>query len=188
MGIKSICGLSLASLSTVLILGWIAHARSALPEFEASAGAGPAYSVGETEAVNLIVTDNRRNALHFYTIDKGEEAGAPLKLRGTIDLTQVGKPVVKLTNAGGSSGNAATANLTFVVPADAQVFFDDALTKETGTERIYVTPPLELGKTYTYSVRVRWQENGKTVQQTRTVDVSGGGNVRVDFTRSGDRN
>jgi uncharacterized protein (TIGR03000 family) len=54
---------------------------------------------------------------------------------------------------------------------------------QTETESTFVTPPLQVGKTYTHTVRVRWQVNGKPVQQTRTVEVTGGGNVRVDFTR-----
>src|SRR5262249_53556851 len=118
--------------------------------------------------------------------------GAPLHLRGSMDLTQVGKPVVKLAGpasrslTGPASGSVAEAkaNLTIIVPAaDAQIFFDDTPTSQTGTERTFGTPPLEVGKTYTYKVRVRWQENGKPVEQTRTVDMTAGGNVRVDFTR-----
>jgi len=35
------------------------------------------------------------NTLYFYTIDQGKEIGSELKLRGTIDLNQVGKPVIK---------------------------------------------------------------------------------------------
>lgn len=50
------------------------------------------YSVVETEGHNLIVTDNQTNTLYFYTIDKDEKIGSELKLRGSIDLNQVGKP------------------------------------------------------------------------------------------------
>jgi hypothetical protein len=54
--------------------------------------AGPRYSVIETEAHNLIVTDNRTNTLYFYTTDKDKPVGSELKLRGTVDLNQIGKP------------------------------------------------------------------------------------------------
>jgi hypothetical protein len=54
----------------------------------------PRYSVIETQAHNLIVTDNKSNVLYFYTIDKDKEVGTDLKLRGTIDLKDVGKPVI----------------------------------------------------------------------------------------------
>ena len=56
---------------------------------------GPRYSVIDSEAHNLIVVDNKTNTLYFYTIDKGKEVGADLKLRGTVDLNQVGKPTIK---------------------------------------------------------------------------------------------
>jgi hypothetical protein len=57
-------------------------------------GAGPRYSVVDTEGHNLIVTDNKSNILYFYTIDKDAEIGSDLKLRGSLDLNQVGKAVL----------------------------------------------------------------------------------------------
>jgi hypothetical protein len=56
---------------------------------------GPRYSVVETEGHNLLVTDNKAEVLYFYTIDKDAKIGSDLKLRGKIDLKQVGKEVVK---------------------------------------------------------------------------------------------
>jgi hypothetical protein len=56
---------------------------------------GPRYSVIDSEAHNLIVVDNKTNTLYFYTIDKDKEVGSELKLRGTLDLNQVGKPTIK---------------------------------------------------------------------------------------------
>jgi hypothetical protein len=58
-------------------------------------GTSPRYSVIDTEGHNLIVTDNQTNTLYFYTIDKEAKVGSELKLRGSIDLTQVGRPVIK---------------------------------------------------------------------------------------------
>jgi len=51
----------------------------------------PRYSVLDTEGHNLIVTDNQTNTTYFYTVDKGAEIGSELKLRGSVDLNQVGK-------------------------------------------------------------------------------------------------
>src|SRR5262245_29584093 len=53
------------------------------------------YSVIGTEGHNLIVTDNQSDTLYFYTIDKDKDVGTELKLRATMDLTKVGKPVIK---------------------------------------------------------------------------------------------
>jgi hypothetical protein len=52
------------------------------------------YTVVHTEGTNLIVTDNKANTVYFYTVDPGNEPGADLKLRGSLDLTQVGKAVL----------------------------------------------------------------------------------------------
>jgi hypothetical protein len=52
------------------------------------------YSVVHTEGTNLIVTDNKINTLYFYTVDQGAEPGSNLRLRGSLDLSQVGKDVL----------------------------------------------------------------------------------------------
>jgi len=57
---------------------------------------GPHYTVVETQGHNLLVTDNKTNKLYFYTIDKDKEIGSDLKLRGSIDLNQVGKPEINV--------------------------------------------------------------------------------------------
>jgi hypothetical protein len=59
------------------------------------AAAGAKYTVIDTDATNLIVLDNGSNMLYFYTEDPGKEVGEELHLRGTIDLNDVGKPVIQ---------------------------------------------------------------------------------------------
>jgi hypothetical protein len=54
----------------------------------------PRYSIVETEGHNLIVTDNQTNHLYFYNLDKDKDVGSELRLRATVDLSQVGKPVI----------------------------------------------------------------------------------------------
>jgi len=74
-----------------LILGPATPARA-----QAANDAAPArYTVVDTEATNLLVTDNQTNTLYFYAVDRDQPPGSELKLRGTLDLTQVGKPVIK---------------------------------------------------------------------------------------------
>jgi hypothetical protein len=60
-------------------------------------GSAARYSVIETNGQNLLVTDNKENTLYYYSIDKEDKIGAPLKLRAQLDLTQVGKPDIKIT-------------------------------------------------------------------------------------------
>jgi uncharacterized protein (TIGR03000 family) len=75
----------------------------------------------------------------------------------------------------------AKAEITILVPGGAEIFFDGSPTIQRGAERMYVTPPLVVGKQYHYDVLARWQEGGKAVEQTRRVEVSGGARVRLDF-------
>ena len=64
---------------------------------DAAPVSGPRYSVVESEAHNLIVTDNKSNTLYFYTIDKDKPIGSPLKLRASVDLTKVGQDEIRIT-------------------------------------------------------------------------------------------
>src|SRR5262249_40110747 len=75
----------------------------------------------------------------------------------------------------------AKAEITIVVPADAEIFFDGSPTTRKGTERLFVTPPLEVGGKYHYEIQARWKKDGKPVEETRKVPVTGGARVRVVF-------
>jgi uncharacterized protein (TIGR03000 family) len=65
---------------------------------------------------------------------------------------------------------------------DAKVWFDDAPTRQQGVERIFVTPSLERGNTYTAKVTAAWKENGKEVKKEKKVEVRAGRDAVVDFT------
>jgi uncharacterized protein (TIGR03000 family) len=78
--------------------------------------------------------------------------------------------------------NQAVAEITIIVAADAEIFFDGEPTTQKGTERCYVTPPLVVGKKYSYEVLARWQEGGKAVKQTRTVQVAAASKLVITFT------
>jgi hypothetical protein len=60
---------------------------------------GPRYTVVETQGHNLLVTDNSKNMVYFYTIDKDGKVGDDLKLRASCDLSQVGSDTIKITKA-----------------------------------------------------------------------------------------
>jgi hypothetical protein len=62
-------------------------------------GGGARYTVVETDATNLIVVDNSSNTLYFYCEDPGKEIGQELHLRGSVDLGEVGKPVIQPKSA-----------------------------------------------------------------------------------------
>ena len=69
--------------------------RTEAQQAAAQAPAGPRYTVIDTDASNLIVLDNGSNTVYFYTEDPGREVGDELHLRGSLDLNDVGKPVLR---------------------------------------------------------------------------------------------
>ena len=75
----------------------------------------------------------------------------------------------------------APAQITILVPPDAEIFFDGQPTVQKGGERPFVSPPLPVGKNLHYTVVARWKNGDKMVEQTRRVDVTGGATVKVDF-------
>jgi uncharacterized protein (TIGR03000 family) len=64
----------------------------------------------------------------------------------------------------------------------AEVFVDGVKTAQTGTERVFESPPLEAGKRYKYEVTAKWIEGGATREAKRAVVGTPGEVVRVDFT------
>ena len=73
--------------------------------------------------------------------------------------------------------------INVTVPADAKIMFQGAKTAQTGGSRRFLSPSLEAGYRYSYSVQATWKENGKEVSQTRSIAVQPGDVVQVTFTR-----
>ena len=65
----------------------------------------------------------------------------------------------------------------------AEVFVDGVKTAQTGTDRIFESPPLPEGKEYSYELTARWIEGGATVERKKVVTGKPGEVVRVDLTR-----
>jgi uncharacterized protein (TIGR03000 family) len=74
-----------------------------------------------------------------------------------------------------------SAGVHIRVPSDATVWVEDVRTQKTGPERDFVSPPLKPGTTFEYEIKARWMENGKPVQQMRTVKVRANETSNVDF-------
>lgn len=77
--------------------------------------------------------------------------------------------------------NEPVALIDVRVPADADVWLEGQPTKQTGAHRQYVSPTLKPGTPYTYEIKVRWQAEGKAVEETRQVQVTAGGRINVAF-------
>ena len=78
---------------------------------------------------------------------------------------------------------AGTVRLEVTLPdPQARVWVDNHPTVSTGTDRVYVMSPLEMGYTYAYVCRL--QRGGPaTLPAERQVDVVPGRTTRIDFTR-----
>ena len=87
--------LILAAALVVVGVQAVVNSQPAQKLREGGSSAAAHYTVVATEGHNLIVTDNHSNELFFYTIDQNAEVGSELKLRGRVDLSQVGKPEIK---------------------------------------------------------------------------------------------
>jgi uncharacterized protein (TIGR03000 family) len=76
------------------------------------------------------------------------------------------------------------ANVRVILPdPQARVWFDGSLTSQTGTDRLYHTPSLTAGSTYSYQIRASWTQDGREVSQERTISLTPGKTTMVDFTR-----
>jgi uncharacterized protein (TIGR03000 family) len=79
------------------------------------------------------------------------------------------------------NNNAATIDVR--VPLYAKVWFDGEPTQQTGELRSFYTPTLSVNKVYHYTIKVKWEDGGKTYEKTREIDIRPGASLVVDFLR-----
>ncbi|HEV3020896.1 MAG TPA: TIGR03000 domain-containing protein [Pirellulales bacterium] len=99
-------------------------------------------------------------------------------------------PLVYGDNGGGDTrqsfyspagaSNRATIRVTVPSP-NAKVYFDDSSTTEAGTDRLFTSPALDPSKSYSYTVRATWTEDGQEVTRSKDVKVQAGRAAAVDF-------
>jgi uncharacterized protein (TIGR03000 family) len=78
-----------------------------------------------------------------------------------------------------AGGSAAVVEVK--VPARAEVWFDGDKTTQTGSGRVFRSPPLKPGVGYMYLVRAKWTEDGREVEQMQTISVHTGERVQLAF-------
>lgn len=82
----------------------------------------------------------------------------------------------------GNAQDRAVQLRVFVPQDNAKVFIDDKLTKQTGDERFFQSPPIEPGYTYRYTVVAKWWPNNYTqIIRKRTIDVRAGQTATLDL-------
>jgi uncharacterized protein (TIGR03000 family) len=80
--------------------------------------------------------------------------------------------------AEGSFGGAE-ATVVVELPADATLTVDGSATTSTSATRVFVTPALEAGKTFQYTLSAQVVRDGNVQTVTRQVDVRAGEETRV---------
>jgi uncharacterized protein (TIGR03000 family) len=78
---------------------------------------------------------------------------------------------------------APPANIDMTVPADASVWIEGQATNLQGVERHFVSPALEAGAHYSYTIRVQWTEGSKTVERSRRIRFESGDQIRINLAR-----
>jgi len=76
-----------------------------------------------------------------------------------------------------------TAEVTVVVPEGAELWFNGAKTSQPGAQRKFVTPALTPGEDFTYALKARWIQDGRPVEQTRSIHVQANSSQVIDFTK-----
>jgi uncharacterized protein (TIGR03000 family) len=91
------------------------------------------------------------------------------------------KPENKLPASTQFNTHANSGLLTIWVPAKAKVFINGMETSTTGSRRRYVSHGLQPGLTYKYAIRAEIVRDGKIATETKTVNLTAGGNEGVAF-------
>jgi uncharacterized protein (TIGR03000 family) len=68
----------------------------------------------------------------------------------------------------------ASATILVSLPADARLLIDDQATTSTGYSRLFVSPTLNPGREYHYTLKAQAVRDGKTVTAERVITVRAG--------------
>jgi uncharacterized protein (TIGR03000 family) len=71
-------------------------------------------------------------------------------------------------------GETGPATVRVTLPADAPLTVDGQATRSTSGRRLFVTPPLEAGKSFRYTFRASFPRAGKTIAVEQQVVVRAG--------------
>jgi uncharacterized protein (TIGR03000 family) len=92
------------------------------------------------------------------------------------------KPPDKEDNLPPQVNLGARARLIVALPADAALTIDGVATQATSSERVFVSPPLERGRDYTYALEATSSRDGQKVIAREEVVVRAGEETRISLT------
>jgi uncharacterized protein (TIGR03000 family) len=68
-----------------------------------------------------------------------------------------------------------------VAPPHARISIEGSETRQIGSSRLFVSPPLNQGQNYVYTIQVSWNDNGRVVNQERKIPIRAGDRISVVF-------
>jgi len=80
-----------------------------------------------------------------------------------------------------STALPAPATIRVSLPPDAKLFVEDILTNSTSNSRQFVSPPLEPGKVFYYTLKGQMVRNGQALTTTQRVPVRAGQETEVSL-------
>jgi uncharacterized protein (TIGR03000 family) len=84
-------------------------------------------------------------------------------------------------------GPGYTAMLRVQLTDETQLVIDDYQTRQTGPLRRFVSPPLEVGKSYYYTLKWAYHKIGHAVTQQKVVPIQAGDDKEVDLREQADK-
>jgi uncharacterized protein (TIGR03000 family) len=75
----------------------------------------------------------------------------------------------------------AAAKVIVSLPADAKLTANDKATVTASDRREFVTPALERGKSYSYTLKITVERDGKTIEEAKKIVVRAGELTKVNF-------
>jgi|GEM_PF-6769725 len=84
-----------------------------------------------------------------------------------------------------SAAQTAPAQVVVQLPADAKLTFDSHPTKSTDMQRWFITPPLEFGKSFHYTLRADFRRGAENVTLTKVISVRAAHRTSVSLNGAG---
>jgi uncharacterized protein (TIGR03000 family) len=102
-----------------------------------------------------------------------------------VDFTgNTGANAVRSTSGYSPGAEYADRALVYVTtPPDASVWFDDHATQQRGMNRLFMSPPLDPTRSFSYTITASWRENGEQKTISKEVDVRAGEVAVAQFLR-----
>jgi uncharacterized protein (TIGR03000 family) len=98
-----------------------------------------------------------------------------------IALVGVSAPSLRAEELALAMAERRPATVRVTLPLDARLTIDGRATRSTGVQRLFVTPPLDAGQSYSYTLTASFPQAGKTVTVEQEVLVRAGRETLVSL-------